>query len=75
MFCKTVLLKISSFFLIISQVLAVGPATLLKKIPGEVIACEFCDIFKRSFFIEHLRETRLGNRESKNRVTKSSYAK
>ena len=31
------------------------PATFLKKTPTRVFSCEFCAIFKNTFFIEHLR--------------------
>ena len=30
------------------------PATLLKETPTQVFSCEYCKIFKNSFFIEHL---------------------
>ena len=29
-------------------------ATLLKKTLGQVFSCKFCEIFKNTFFIEHL---------------------
>ena len=40
-----------SFFLIKSQTWR--PAILLKKSPTQVLSCEYCEIFKNSFFIEH----------------------
>ena len=32
------------------------PATLLKKIPAQVISCEYYEIFKNTCFEEHLRK-------------------
>ena len=31
------------------------PATLLKRNPTQVFSCEYCKIFKNTFFIENLR--------------------
>ena len=33
------------------------PATIKKETPTQVFSCEFGEIFKSSFFPEHLRET------------------
>ena len=59
---KKVFLKISqnsqentSFF---NKVTDPRPATLLKKESlAQVFSCEFCQIFKNTFFTEHLRKT------------------
>ena len=40
--------------LFIIKVHARGSATLLKETPTQVFSCEYCDIFKNSFLIEHL---------------------
>ena len=34
-----------------------SPATLLKENPTQVFSVEFCELFKNSFFTEHLRAT------------------
>ena len=40
--------------LFIIKVHARTSATLLKETPTQVFSCEYCDIFKNSFLIEHL---------------------
>ena len=40
--------------LFITKVHARGSATLLKETPTQVFSCEYCEIFKNSFLIEHL---------------------
>ena len=32
-----------------------GPATFIKKTPVQVFSCEFCEIFKNTYFVENLR--------------------
>ena len=39
----------------LNQVAGLRPATLLKKIPTQVFSCEFCEIFKNTYFVEHLQ--------------------
>ena len=40
------------------QIIGLGPATLLrKKTLAQVFSCEFCEIYKDTFFTEHLRTT------------------
>ena len=45
------------FFLIKLQALGLRPATLFKKSLAQVFSCEFCEISKSIFFIEHLLTT------------------
>ena len=42
-----------SLFLIKLQ--AFRPVTLLKRKPNQVFSCEICEMFKNTFFIEHIR--------------------
>ena len=44
---KSLLIKLQGF----------RPATLLKETPTQVLFCEYCEVFKDTFFTEHLRET------------------
>ena len=43
--------------LFFNKIAGLRPATLLKETLARVLSCEFCDIFKNNFFIEHLRKT------------------
>ena len=43
--------------LFFNKVAGLGPATLLKKVLAQVFSCEFCEIFKNTFFTEHVRAT------------------
>ena len=51
-------LKILQFHrsLILKKLQFWGPATLLKKAPTQVFSCEFCELFKNTYFKEHLRK-------------------
>ena len=40
--------------LFFSKVAGLRPVTLLKKTLAQLFSCEFCEIFKNAFFIEHL---------------------
>ena len=44
---KSLLIKLQGF----------RPATLLKETQTQVLFCEYCEVFKDTFFTEHLRET------------------
>ena len=45
-----------------NKVAGLWPAFLLikKEIPGQVLSCQFCEIFKNTFSIEHLGATASG---------------
>ena len=43
--------------LIFNKVASLWPATLLKKETGTGVFCEFCEIFKNTFFTEQLQVT------------------
>ena len=38
-----------------NKVASLGPATLLKKTPTYVFSCKYYEIFKNTYFEEHLR--------------------
>ena len=48
---ETAVVQGCSFF---NKIAELRPATLLKKTLAQVFSCEFCEISKTSFFIEHL---------------------
>ena len=50
---KYVLLKISKYLQ--ESTSALRPATLLKRDSNTGMLCEYCEIFKKPFFVEHLR--------------------
>ena len=40
--------------LFFNEVAGLKPATLLEKDTGTGVSCEFCEVFKNTFLIEHL---------------------
>ena len=49
------------------------PATLLKKeIMAQMFSCEFCEIFKNTFFTEHLRRS-ASDFHTKDSIVKEIY--
>ena len=52
MFCKKSV--ITNFTKFTGNHLCLRPATLLKETLAQVFSCEFCEISKNTFFIEHL---------------------
>ena len=73
-FCKKSVLKNSTklkgkhlcWSVFFNKVASVGPATLLNiRVPVQVLFCEFCEIFKNSFFTKHLQWLLLTTSETK----------
>ena len=48
--------------LFLNKVAGLRPVTLLKKTLAQVFFCEFCEIFKNTFFPKHLWATASGDR-------------
>ena len=67
-FCKKAVLAVLEHSLYIDygwhlfliKLQAFWPATLLKKDPAEVVFREFCENFKNTYFVEHMRMTASG---------------
>ena len=53
-------MKMSALESPFNKVTGLRPEALLKKIQVQVFSCRFCQIFKNSFFTEHLQTTAFG---------------
>ena len=54
---KKSFMDIFIFCTVLEQCLTNPFATLLKNTPTQLFSCEFCEIFKNTYFEEHLRTT------------------